>query len=172
MYLRVIVLVAILANRMLLPFVTVIAPALIVAWIAGWWLYRKAETGTSVAPPGNPIALLPALGFVAFVAAAAVVARWAQGQFGEQGIAVLLFLMGSMDVDASIVTAGGLPPQAIGSDLAAIAIGGTVVANMAVKIGVTLAFAKRQGRGAALALLASTAVLAVTLVIAWLRLET
>ena len=171
MYLRVIVLVAILANRMLLPFVMVIAPALIVAWGAGWWLYRKAETGKSVAPPGNPIALLPALGFVAFVAVAAVIARWAQGQFGEQGIAVLLFLMGSMDVDASIVTAGGLPPQAIGAQLAAIAIGGTVVANMAVKIGVTLAFAKRKGRGAALALLASTLVLAVTLAVAWLRLE-
>jgi uncharacterized membrane protein (DUF4010 family) len=171
MYLRVIVLVAILANRMLLPFVMVIAPALVVAWGAGWWLYRKAETGKSVAPPGNPIALLPALGFVAFVAVAAVIARWAQGTFGEQGIAVLLFLMGSMDVDASIVTAGGLPPQAIGAQLAAIAIGGTVVANMAVKIGVTLAFAKSKGRGAALALLASTLVLAVTLAVAWLRLE-
>ena len=62
----------------------------------------------SPAPPGNPIALVPALGFLAFVAIAAVVARWAQGAFGEQGIAILLFLMGSMDVDASIVTAGGL----------------------------------------------------------------
>jgi uncharacterized membrane protein (DUF4010 family) len=172
MYLRVIVLVAILANRILLPFVMVIAPALVVAWGAGWWLYRKAEASKSVASPGNPIALLPALGFVAFVAAAAVIARWAQGQFGEQGIAVLLFLMGSMDVDASIVTAGGLPPSAIGADLAAIAIGGTVVANMAVKIGVTLAFAKSKGKSAALALLASTAVLVVTLVIAWLELET
>ena len=172
MYLRVIVLVAILANRILLPFVMVIAPALVVAWGAGWWLYRKAEASKSVASPGNPIALLPALGFVAFVAAAAVIARWAQGQFGEQGIAVLLFLMGSMDVDASIVTAGGLPPSAIGADLAAIAIGGTVVANMAVKIGVTLAFAKSKGKSAALALLASTVVLVVTLVIAWLELET
>lgn len=171
MYVRVIVLVAILANRMLLPFVLVIAPALVVAWGAGWWLFRKAESGTSVAPPGNPIALLPALAFVAFVAAAAVIARWAQGQFGEQGIAVLLFLMGSMDVDASIVTAGGLPPQAIGANLAAIAIGGTVVANMAVKIGVTLAFAKSKGRGAALALLASTLVLAITLAVAWMRLQ-
>ena len=170
MYLRVIVLVAILANRMLLPFVMVIAPALIVAWGAGWWLYRKAETGTSVAPPGNPIALVPALGFVAFVAGEAVVARWAQGQFGEQGIAVLLFLMGSMDVDASIVTAGGLPPNAIGADLAAIAIGGTVVANMAVKIGVTFAYSKGKGTSAGLALLASTLVLAASIGISWMRL--
>ena len=170
MYLRVIVLVAILANRILVPFVILLAPALVVAWLAGWWLYRKAEYSDAPAPPGNPIAVVPALGFLAFVAIAAVVARWAQGRFGEQGIAVLLFLMGSMDVDASIVTAGGLPPQAISAPLAAIAIGGTIIANMAVKIGVTLAYARRAGWGAALALLASTLVLAASMVIAWTRL--
>ena len=170
MYLRVIVLVAILANRILLPFIILLAPALVVAWLAGWWLHRNAEHSDAPIPPGNPIALLPALGFLAFVAIAAVVARWAQGQFGEQGIAVLLFLMGSMDVDASIVTAGGLPPQSIGAELAAIAIGGTIIANMAVKIGVTLAYAKGKGMNAALALLASTLVLAGSIAVAWMRL--
>ena len=69
-----------------------------------------------------------------------------------------------------VVTAGGLPPQAIGAPLAAIAIGGTIIANMAVKIGVTLAYARKNGAGAALALLASTLVLAATMVVAWLRL--
>lgn len=170
MYLRVIVLVALLAPRLLAPFVTVIVPALVVAWLAGFWLYRRAEHGEGTAPPGNPIELLPALGFLLFVAAAAVVARWAQGQFGEQGIALLLFLMGAMDVDASIVTAGGMPPESIAATLAAIAIGGTVVANMAVKIGITLAYARAKGRYAALALAASTLVLAATLVVAWVRL--
>ena len=170
MYLRVIVLVAILANRILIPFVMILTPALTVAWLAGWWLYRKAEKSDAPAPPGNPIALVPALGFLAFVAIAAVVARWAQGTFGEQGIAILLFLMGSMDVDASIVTAGGLPPEAIGPALAAIAIGGTIIANMAVKIGVTLAYARKNGLSAAVALLASTLVLAATILVAWLRL--
>ncbi len=169
MYLRVIVLVAILANRILIPFVLLLAPALVIAWLAGWWLYRRAERSDAPAPPGNPIAFLPALGFVAFVAAAAVAARWAQGRFGEQGIAVLLFLMGSMDVDASIVTAGGLPPQAIAPPLAAIAIGGTIIANMAVKIGVTLAYARRNGWVAAVALLSSTLVLAASIGVAWLR---
>ena len=122
------------------------------------------------APPGNPIALMPAFGFLAFVAIAAVVARWAQGEFGEQGIALLLFLMGTMDVDASIVTAGGLPEASIAAPLAAIAIGGTVVANMTVKIGVTLAYARGKGTGAAVALAASTIVLAITLGIAWFQL--
>ena len=169
MYLRVLVLVAILANRMLVPLAIIIAPALVVAWTAGWWLYRTAPQSKDSVPPGNPIALLPALTFLVFVAGAAVAARWAQGQFGEQGIALLLFLMGSMDVDASIVTAGGLPEAAIGAELTAIAIGGTVVANMAVKIGVTLAYARAKGTSAAIALGASTAVLAGSLVVAWLR---
>jgi uncharacterized membrane protein (DUF4010 family) len=170
MYLRVILLVAILANRILIPFVMILTPALIVAWLAGWWLYRKAEKSDAPAPPGNPIALVPALGFLAFVAIAAVIARWAQGAFGEQGIAILLFLMGSMDVDASIVTAGGLPPEAIGPALAAIAIGGTIIANMAVKIGVTLVYARRNGWGAALALVASSLVLAGSIGVAWTQL--
>jgi uncharacterized membrane protein (DUF4010 family) len=170
MYLRVIVLVAILATRFLWQFVIVITPPLIVAWAVGWWLYRKAPKTEGPTPPGNPIALLPALGFLAFVAAAAVVARWAEGRFGEQGIAILLLIMGSMDVDAAIVTAGGLPPQAISAELAALAIGGTILANMAVKLGVTLAFARGKGTSAALGLGASMIALAACLVVGWLRL--
>jgi uncharacterized membrane protein (DUF4010 family) len=170
MYLRVIVLVALLAQRFLLPFVLLLAPALVVAWGAGWWLYRSAPSDKEGAPPGNPIALKPALFFVVFLAIAAVAARWAEGRFGEQGIAVLLFMMGSLDVDASIVTAGGLPPEAIGALLGAIAIGGTIIANMAVKIGITLAYARKEGLRAAIALAASTLVLAASLAVGWTRL--
>jgi uncharacterized membrane protein (DUF4010 family) len=169
MYVRVIILVAILANRLLIDFAMLIAPALIVAWAGGYWLYRQAPSSKDATPPGNPIALLPAFGFVAFIAAAAVIARWAEGRFGEQGIAVLLFLMGTMDVDASIVTAGGLPPEAIAARMAAIAIGGTIIANMSVKIGVTFANAGRKGLAAGGVLIASTVVLAATLGIAWMR---
>jgi uncharacterized membrane protein (DUF4010 family) len=170
MYLRVLVLVAVLANRILVPFALLVAPALAVAFLAGGWLYRRAPAGEGPSPPGNPIALLPALGFVVFVAAAAVVVRWAQGRFGDQGIALLLFIMGALDVDASIVTAGGLPPATIGVDLAAIAIAGTIIANMAVKIAVTLSYARRDGLAAASALLASTLVLAAAMMVAWMNL--
>jgi uncharacterized membrane protein (DUF4010 family) len=170
MYLRVIVLVALLAMRMLWPFVTVIMPALVVAWLAGWWLYRGAPRTEGPSPPGNPIALAPALAFLLFVAMAAVIARWAEGRFGEQGIALLLLIMGSMDVDAAIVTAGGLPPTAITAELAALAIGGTILANMSVKLGVTLAYARRKGMSAAMALGASMVALAISLMVGWTRL--
>jgi len=170
MYLRVLVLVGLLATRLTLPFAIVIAPPLLVAWLSGWWLYRRAPHQEGPAPPGNPIAMLPALTFLVFLAVAAVGARWAQERFGEEGIALLLLTMGSLDVDAAIVTAGNLPPQAIGAQLAALALGGTILANMAVKLAITLAYARGKGVSASLALLASMAALAASLVVGWLRL--
>ena len=169
MYVRVLVLVAIIATRLFADFLLVIAPALIVGALAGWWLYRTAPHQEGPAPPGNPIALLPALTFLVFLAAAAVAARWALGEFGQEGIAVLLLIMGSLDVDAAIVTAGGLPEQAITAELAAIALAGTILANMSVKLGVTLAYARSKGVSAALALAASMVALAISIAVAWIR---
>src|SRR6476646_2288460 len=86
MYLRVTLFVGILSTRVLPQFAALMAPAFIVSLAASWWLYRTAPKEGESAAPGNPIAVVPALGFLAFVAVAAVAARWAQGRFGEQGI--------------------------------------------------------------------------------------
>jgi uncharacterized membrane protein (DUF4010 family) len=163
MYLRVIILVALLATRLLVPFALMVLPAFLVAAAAGWWLYRRAPKAAGPAPPGNPIALLPALGFLIFVSAAAVAAAWAQGQFGQEGIAILLLIIGTMDVDVAIVTAGGLPPQAVGDLLAAAALAGTILANMTVKLGITLVYARGRGKSAAIALSSSMIAMAVSL---------
>jgi uncharacterized membrane protein (DUF4010 family) len=170
MYLRVIVLVGALATRVLAPFAILIAPALLVGAAAGYWLYRKAPRSDAPVAPGNPIAMIPALGFLLFIALAAVAARWAEGSFGEQGIALLVLIMGSMDVDAAIVTVGGLRPEAISAQLAAIALAGTILANMTVKLGITLVYARAKGKSAALALAASMAVLAAAIGLAFTRL--
>lgn len=170
MYLRITLLVGILSTRVLPAFAALMAPAFIVSLIASWRLYRGAPKGAGGTVPGNPIAILPALGFLAFVAFAAVAARWAEGRFGEQGIAVLLLIVGSTDVDTAIITLGGLDPSAIGAPLAALALAGTVLANMAVKFGITVVYARSKGTSAALALGASIAVLLGTIAIAWLRL--
>ena len=170
MYLRVALLVAILSTRVFVPLTIILLPATLVAWLAGWWLYRRAPRHEGPSPPGNPIAILPALGFVAFVAIAAVAARWAAGRFGEMGIAVLLLIVGSTDVDTAIITLGGLPAVAISPLLAAIAIAGTIMANMAVKIGITLVYARRKGWSAAAAMSLSVVVLVASIGVAWLRL--
>ena len=170
MYLRVLLLIGILATRVFVPFAIIILPAIIVAWGAGFWLYRTAPKSDAPAPPGNPIAILPALGFVLFVAFAAVAAKWAAGRFGEQGIAVLLLIVGSTDVDTAIITLGGLAPDAISPLLAAMAIAGTIIANMAVKIGITLAYARGKGMSAVVAMSASVVALLVMIGLAALRL--
>lgn len=171
MYLRVLILVGLLATSVLVPFAIIIAPALVVATIAGLvLLWKSSRESDGTTPPGNPIQLLPALGFLAFLAIAAVAARWAEGRFGEGGIAVLLLITGSLDVDAAIITAGGLKPGAISPQLAALALAGTVMANMAVKVGVTVVYARSRGISAALALLASMVALGIGLWIGWMRL--
>lgn len=170
MYLRVLLLIGILATRVLVPFALILLPALIVAWGAGFWLYRKAPKSDAPTPPGNPIALLPAFGFVTFVAIAAVLAKWAAGRFGEQGIAVLLLIIGSTDVDTAIVTLGNLHSDAISPLLAAMAIAATIIANMAVKIGITLSYAGRRGLPSVVAMGASLLALGVTIALAATRL--
>lgn len=61
-------------------------------------------------------------------------------------------------------------PHLISAELAALAIGGTILVNMSVKLGVTLAYARAKGRDAALALGASMVALAASLLVGWLRL--
>jgi uncharacterized membrane protein (DUF4010 family) len=162
MYLRVIVLVAILTPSTLPQFLFCVIPAALVAAAAAAISWRhswgaKQEGAGEVA--GNPVELLPAFGFVAIVAVAAVLTRWAQARFGEQGIAISLFITGSFDVDAAIVTLSGLPAAAIDRSLAATALAGTIVANMALKMAVIAAYARGRGRSAILSLAASTIVL-------------
>lgn len=170
MYLRVLLVVAVLATSVTLPFIFIIVPPMIVAALAGFWLLRSAENSKDPAPPGNPIALLPALGFVLFVAVAAVAARWAEARFGAQGIATLILIMGSLDVDAAVVTVGGLKAGAISNELAALALGGTVLANMTVKLGITMIYARAKGRAASMALASSMIALAASLAFGMSRL--
>ena len=84
--------------------------------------------------------------------------------------ALLLLLMGAMDVDAAIVTLGGLKPGTIQPELAALALCGTVLANMAFKLGVTIVYSGRSGRSAALALSASMVALIASLSVGYLAL--
>ena len=104
------------------------------------------------------------------MAVAAVGARWAEGRFGQEGIAVLILILGSVDVDAAVVTVGRLKPGSITPALAALALGGTILANMAVKLGVTITYAGARGKTAALALGASMVALSASLGISWVLL--
>lgn len=169
MYLRVVILVLVLAPRLIIPFTIIVVPALLVCWVAGAWLWRGQADGERTSLPNNPIALLPALGFLIFVALAAIAARWGLDRFGEEGIAAMLFLMGAMDVDVAIVTAGGLPEDAVAPWLASIALAGTILANMSVKLGITMINGGRRSHPAARALALSMIALAASIAFWWIR---
>jgi uncharacterized membrane protein (DUF4010 family) len=131
--------------------------------VVAWLRSSKADAANGESAR-NPVELLPALMFVAIVAAGAVGTRWAQQSFGQQGAALSLFITGTFDVDAAIVTLSGLPAGTLVRDVAAVAIAGTVVANMLVKMAVTGLFARWRGSTALIGLGASTAVLIGTMV--------
>jgi uncharacterized membrane protein (DUF4010 family) len=166
MYVRVVLLTLILAPSAALPLAILMGPAAIAAWAAAGvaWHYDSRAAGKQQPAPGRPFHLLPALAFLVLTAGAALLVRWAQAEVGGAAGAWSLFIAGSFNVDTAIITLTGLPPDAILPRLAALALAGTTAVNMAFKIGVAIANAGwRHGRGAALALLASEAVLVSTL---------
>jgi uncharacterized membrane protein (DUF4010 family) len=73
----------------------------------------------------------------------------------------LITAIGVFDVDAAIITLGGLTPDSIDRNLAGLALSGAVLANMLVKIGVVIIYAGfKRGRSAIIALSAGAATLA------------
>ena len=54
MYLRIPILIAVLATRVLPEIAMLLLPAMLVAWGAGYWLYRKTPRTDAPASPGNP----------------------------------------------------------------------------------------------------------------------
>jgi len=167
MYMRVLLLTAILAPAAALPLLWLLAPAGFAAFAvsAVTWRFERTSSGTTSQLMKKPFELLPALGFLIAMGAASLLVRWAQFRFGEAGGAWSLFIAGSFDVDAAIVTLGGLPRGSVNPAIAAIALGGTVAVNMAFKIAIVLANARLHAGGlAATSLLASLVVLISTLV--------
>lgn len=169
MFCRVLVLTAILARSALPSLAVAVVPAALVSALATLWLVRRSRAEvmaeTVAAETRNPFDLLPALGFGLLVAAMAVAARWAEDRFGGAGLATLIAISGSFDVDAAIVTTGALPPGALDPETAGLVIAIPVLLNTLFKAFVVVTTAGwGKGRRGAVALLVSAAALAA----AWL----
>ena len=166
MYLRVLVLVGILAPAAIVELLWLLGPAAIAAFAVAGLVWTQEQPGSSAKTEltAKPFELLPAFGFLAAVAAASLLVRWAQIEFGETGAAISLFIAGSFDVDAAIVAYTVLPDDAVPVAIAAMAFAGTVAINMAFKTGIVFTIAGlERGRIAGLGLLGSLSVLLVTL---------
>jgi uncharacterized membrane protein (DUF4010 family) len=165
---RVLVLTALLVPFALPRLALIIGPAGVVAlvFVAIAWRAARGVTAIAETAARNPFALLPAIGFAAFVAVLALVVRWAEARYGSAGIAALLAITGAMDVDAAIVTMRGLPQGTIASDLAGMILSLPVFLNTLVKAGIVITTAGwRSGRGGAVPLVAAAAVIPVALLL-------
>lgn len=160
MLVRVIILVAILAPVALGTLSLVIAPAALTSLIATAWglvLARRAP------PPSedpvklrNPLNFGPALILTALVMAMALIARWLIARIGESTVAIILAVSGIADVDAAIITIGGLPPGVLDERTAGLVVAAPVMANTLFKAAIPPAITRqRRGWVAALPLLAS-----------------
>lgn len=167
MFVRVLLLCGLLAPVALPGLALIVGPAALVGTGFALWSLRSARNKAKGAGilSGNPFELLPALGFALVVAILAVAVRWAQIRYGSAGIATLIALSGSFDVDAAIITMGGLPAGMIAPDMAGIVLAVPILINTLFKAGITLVTAGwRQGIHAAVPLLASAAAMP----LAWL----
>ncbi|MEH6716442.1 DUF4010 domain-containing protein [Parasphingorhabdus flavimaris] len=174
MYVRVLLLTFILARFAFVPLAMILTPAALVAAVIGLLQLRRsgaAKTDKSV-ETRNPVRLLPAFFFALTVAAMSLAARWAEAEFGTSGIAYLVLIMGSFDVDAAIITLGALPPETILSNLAGFVLAMTVLANMLFKTGVAgFTAGWKNGRSAVAALVASSIVLAIAGLVSFVALD-
>lgn len=174
MYIRVLLLTFILANFAFVPMAMILVPAGVVAGIAGLLMLRKsgATKSDEQVETRNPIRLLPAFFFAGTVAVMSLAARWAEAEFGSSGIAYMVLIMGSLDVDAAIITLGTLPSGMIAVNLAGFVLAMTVLANMIFKTAVVVVTAGwTSGRPAAIALIASSLVLAMAGLVSFVALD-
>ncbi len=160
MFARVLILTAILAGSALPALAVSIAPAAALSVLATIWLLARASgknaSNEPVTGSRNPFELLPALGFAALVAVMAVGARWAESRFGDAGLATLIAISGSFDVDAAIVTLGALPADTLDPGASALVLAIPVAINTLFKAGVVIVTAGwSRGKTAALPLLAT-----------------
>jgi uncharacterized membrane protein (DUF4010 family) len=163
MFVRVLLLTAIIADFAFVPVFRLAGTAVLVGVVAGLFLLRDRApvAKQESARLENPIAIVPALGFLVLVAIMAVAARWSEARFGGGGALALITAIGVFDVDAAIITLGGLAPDSVDRNLAGLALSGAVLANMLVKIGVVIIYAGfRRGGKAIIALSAGAATLA------------
>lgn len=158
MFLRVQLLTAILMPRALPTLAIAIAPATIVAALLALLAWRRQAGESGAVPLGNPFAFGPALMLAGLVALLSLVARWSLDRFGSAGMAVALGLTGMSDVDAAVMTLAGLPADSIDDRTAGLVLAVPVLANTAIKAGITMAIARGvAGVRAAAPLLASLA---------------
>ncbi len=134
----------------------VVIPGALAALAASAFVMRNNKHAPSSAAPltsQNPFDLLPAIGFAALIAGALLFARWAEANYGDAGLGVIIAITGTFDVDAATVTMGTLPPGSLDPIMAGIVLGIPILLNTAFKAAICIGLAGWQKGWAAAATL-------------------
>lgn len=145
MFLRVTLLTAALAPFALAGFALLALPAMLTSLLACWLILRQrapAEAGPNgTITVRNPFDLMPALLLMALTMALTLVARWVLERYGDAGLAVVLAISGTVDVDSAIITMGNLPPGTLTPRIAALVLALPVALNTLFKTATLLSLA-------------------------------
>ena len=159
MFVRVMALTAGLAGFALPTLAVAAVPGMVVSLAAAAWLRRRGGAparASGAVEVRNPFDLAPALLMMAMVMAFTLAARWVLAGYGDRGLAAVLAITGTIDVDSAIITMGSLPPGTLAARVAGLVLVPPVVLNSLFKAGVLVSVGgwRRAWPGAA-ALLAS-----------------
>ena len=160
MFLRVTLLTAALAPFALAGFATLAMPAMGTSLLACWLILRQpvtsdSEPGTAITVR-NPFDLKPALLLMALTMALTLAARWVLERYGDAGLAAVLAISGSVDVDSAIITMGNLPGGTLTPRIAALVLALPVTLNTLFKTATLVSLAGwHKAWPAACAMLAS-----------------
>ncbi|MBB5686662.1 MgtC/SapB family protein [Sphingobium boeckii] len=162
MLVRVLVLVAALAPFALPTLAVVVMPAALVSTLATFWYLRAAARlpaqGVQEVSVRNPFDIGPALGLMALVMVVSLVSRWVLHRFGDAGLATVLAISGTFDVDSAIITMSGLPSGTLDARMAGLVLAAPVMLNTLFKAAVAISLAGwSRGWRAAVPLVASVA---------------
>ncbi len=161
MFARVTLLTAAFASFALPTFAMLAVPGLLVSLAAAALLLRRgiaAEPLDREVKLRNPFDLRPALALMVLTMALTVAAHWMLGRYGDAGLAAMLAISGSVDVDSAIITMGNLPPGTLAPRIAGLVLLPPVVLNTLFKSATLLSLAGwRRGWPGAAAMLASVA---------------
>ena len=161
MFVRVMALTAALATFALPTFALFAVPGMLVSLASAAWLLRKSPRSPEARQDGialrNPFDLGPALLLMLLTMVLTLVARWVLQRYGDSGLALVLAISGTVDVDSAIITMGNLPAGTIAAKVAGLILLPPVVLNTLFKTATALSLAGRRARPGAFAMLASIA---------------
>lgn len=160
MFLRVMLLTGALATFALPGFATLAAPGMAVSLVACWLILRRHGDGSAPVDGAmklrNPFDVMSALLLMGLTMLLTLVARWVLDRYGDAGLATVLAISGSVDVDSAIITMGNLPADTLTPRLAALVLALPVILNTLFKTATLLSIAGwRKAWPAATAMLAS-----------------